>query len=80
MKTSIASANQNGSITPLPDYCNPYIREAMVIPIIMNSVSVLRKKPIIALELDGLWFLESWAFKVSQGEIKIRIATSNAIM
>jgi hypothetical protein len=46
----------------------------------MKRVSVLRKKPNIAFELDGLWFLESWAFIVSQGEIKIGMATSNAIM
>ena len=43
----------------------------MVIPMIMKSVSVLRKNPNTALLFEGLWFLDSCAFIVSQGDIKI---------
>ena len=79
MKTNIARANQNGSITAPSDSCSPYNREAMVIPTIMNRVKVRRKKSTIALLLAWLRFLESWAFIVSQGDIKIGIPTNAPI-
>ncbi len=81
MKTRIAIASHSGSINMSLELDIPRYSAAIVVATNKIKVKVLRKNLINLLpERDFCFLLVNWAFRVSQGEIRIGIRIINPIM